>query len=172
METVRLTWPIPDDVRPGSTIVPFGDWGSGTVDYTAPIGQAILARTRSITETSHAETGHAEAPHAGGYARGGHAQGMHAVCPHAGWQDTASMIVQLLYGPGGSTHGNGSSNGVHKFGARLYDPDGRVSVTLPSSSEEMSVVINTSPRAPSSMTATSLAAGVLTLDFTASVDLR
>ena len=172
METIRLTWPIPDDVRPGSTIVPYGDWGSGTVDYATPIGQAILARPRSISEAAHAETGHAESPHAGGCARAGHAQGLHAVSPHAGWQDTASMIVQLLYGPGGGTHGNGSGNGVHKFGARLYDPDGRVSASLPSAAEEVSIVVNTSPRAPSSLTTTGLTAGVLSMAFTPSVDLR
>ena len=85
---------------------------------------------------------------------------------------TATIMLMPLYGPGGGTEGNGAPSGTFRFGAKLYDRAGRVSAADPSAAEEVDVVINTSPRAAQSLTAKTLVAGVMTLGFWPSIDLR
>ena len=172
MEMIRLTWPIPDEVMPGSTIVPFTDWGTGTVDYTIPIGPPVAARAAHDCEEVLLDTAFLESPFLGDGGRAGFLDGLFLEHPFLENEDTASMLLMPLYGPGGGTVGNGSASGSFRFGAKLYDREGRVEAADPIASDEVLLTINTSPRGAQALAAKTLAAGVLTLEFWPSVDLR
>ena len=94
METVRLCWVVPDDVRPGSTIIPYTDWGTGTIDYSAPVGPRVVARSRKISETAYGQTPYGSTPYAGGYGGGGYGCGLHARHPYGGWHNIVETILR------------------------------------------------------------------------------
>lgn len=172
MESIRLTWPIPDEAQPGSTIVPFTDWGTGAVDYTDPIGPPVYARAPHDNEEVWLDSAFLESPFLGDSGRAGFLEGLFLEHLFLDDEDTASILLAPMYGPGGGTLGNGSASGTFRFGAKLYDRDGRVSAAGPAAAEETEVVINTSPRGAQSLVAKTLVAGVMTCEFTPSVDLR
>jgi hypothetical protein len=142
------------------------------VDYTEPIGPPVAARAPHDNEEVFLDTAFLESPFLGDSGRAGFLEGLFLEHPFLDDEDTATIMLMPMYGPGGGTEGNGSSSGTFRFGAKLYDRAGRVSAADPTAAEEVAVVINTSPRGAQALTAKTLAAGVLTFEFSPSVDLR
>ena len=172
METVRILVTIPNTTGPGSYVIPYTDWGSGTVDYSSPAGPPVYVRSRYGHEDVYLESPYLESPNLGECGGGGWLDGPYLETTFLEEEAVVSILLYPMYGPGGGLVGNGSESGVFRFGVKLYDRVGRSSGSDPSAAEETEVVINTWPRGASALAAGTIVAGVLTFGFTPSVDLR
>lgn len=164
MESIQVTVPInPSVVGPGAYLLLYSGPNAVSIDYNTPIAGPIEVYPASIRETYHNITPHNDGPHNGFHGHdAGHNCGVHNVSPHNGAQDTVTWRGGLYYGPSG-----GSKTIV--VAAKIYDYTGKADAGNPT--VVASLCINTFPRPPASLQASSLAGGVMTFTFQPSPDL-
>jgi hypothetical protein len=160
MEAVTLRFPLDESIAAGARLAVFGDGGSGTIDYSAPISDTFEAWPRECYRVSwlgHRWLRHRwlRATSSAGWLRGlwlGH--------KFLRYQDTAVFNGGYLYGPVG--------DGPHRFAAVLYDERGRTSGNSP---PELEISLNTYPRPIFNFTPSAMTSGRMTFTFTPSADL-
>lgn len=165
MESVRLSIPLSRDFLPDSFVQFYGAVvAGGNVDYETPISPRVRAWPVGATHPAHLQTPHLRGRHLSGLGFRGHLRGIHLQCPHLGFQDIAEWRGGQYYGPSQQVK-------TWKFGARIFDPAGRVNASEPSSAEEITLVIDSAPRPASGLAATAVDADGVTFSFTPSPDL-
>ena len=162
MESVRLTFVAPADALPGDYIRVFSDNGSGAIDFDNPIGGLVPILPKGSAcairgrETRGRQTRKNNYTSSGG--RGCEIRG----------QQTRGQTRALVVWRGGLFYGPHNASKTFQFAGAVYD---KLHVASGGSKSATTILINTSPRGPVGLTASTLSAGVLTFTFTASPDL-
>lgn len=164
MESVRVVIPITEEYEPGSSLRIYGSEAGGSIDFDNPISGKIPIWPQRAVGKVRGQTRKGTYTRGSGVGFGGRGQGVRGHITRGRFQDVVVWVGAQLYGPAGGSK-------VFKFAAKIFDPQGRVSAINPSASEQVTVVVNSAPRAASGLTPSSLSAGAITFTFTPSQDL-